>query len=74
MNAPNENDSFRGSTLMGVLGYLGLLVAGIAIVLGVLQLGNEWGMDAVSSQQGTAKPSLNVDVVLHVLIRRAAVI
>ena len=67
---------FRRSTFNGLLGYLGLLVAGIAIVLGVLQLGNDWGMVSATPQATPAKTSstTNVDVVLHVLFTLATVI
>ncbi|HUP80759.1 MAG TPA: hypothetical protein VM260_19570 [Pirellula sp.] len=71
-----RTEFFRQSTVMGLLGYLGLLVAGITIVLGVLQLGNEWGMVAAASKSTPAKLSStsNVDVVLHVLFTLVAVI
>ena len=67
--------SAKRSTALGFLSYLGLLVAGIAIVLGVLQLGHEWGMVATTSDAPAAKPaSTSVDVVLHVLGTLATVI
>ena len=64
------------STLIGLLGYLGLLIAGIVVVLGVLQIGHEWGMVGGTSPQSTAKTasSSNVDVVLHILLTLAVVI
>ena len=66
----------KRSFAVGILAYLGLLIAGIAIVLGVLQLGHNWGVAAVSSDALVPKStsSSNVDVVLHVMVTLATVI
>lgn len=68
-----ESHRFR---IGGILVYLGLLVAGIAIVLAVLQLGNEWGVtDATSHDSNVGlKSKSSVDVVFHVLLTLATVI
>ncbi len=64
------------STLIGLLGYLSLLTAGIAVVLGVLRLGHEWGMVVATAQQLPPKTtsSMHANVVLHVLFTLASVI
>jgi Kef-type K+ transport system membrane component KefB len=70
------NSESRRFYAVGVLAYLGLLFAGIVIVLGVLQLGNQWGMVEATSTETHAvtKSSSSVDVVFHVLFTLAAVI
>ncbi len=57
----------------GLLSYVGLLVVGIAVVLGVLQLGNNGGMVS-ASRVATHARQPNVDVVLHVLCTLSTVI
>lgn len=68
--------SFQRSIALGLLGYFGLLFVGVAIVLGVLQLGTDWGVFATTLGTTSAKPAStsNVDVVLHVLCTLATVI
>ena len=70
------NSESRRFYAVGVLAYLGLLFAGIVIVLGVLQLGNQWGLVEATSTEthSVPKSSSNVDVVFHVLLTLAAVI
>jgi len=70
------NSESRRFYAVGVLAYLGLLFAGIAIVLGVLQLGNQWGLVEATSTEthSVPKSSSSVDVVFHVLFTLAAVI
>jgi Kef-type K+ transport system membrane component KefB len=71
-----NTDSSKRSAAWGFLSYLGLLIAGIAIVLGVQQIGGAWGMVAATPDASTVKPAspANVDVVLHVLCTLATVI
>lgn len=66
----------RRSSAFGVLAYLGLLAAGIAIVLGVLQIGHEWGLTEATSTEThlERKANASVDVVFHVLVTLASVI
>ncbi len=68
--------SAKRFTAAGLLSYVGLLVAGITIVLSVLQLGHEWGIVDVTSNVSVAKSTAtsSVDVVLHVLGTLATVI
>ncbi len=42
----------QDASTVGVLAYLGLLFAGIVIVLGVLQIGNQWGLIKATSTEG----------------------
>ena len=76
MNVKSVPQSSQRSIASGLVGYLVLLLAGIAIVLGVLHLGSDLGVVAVTSGATTSKPTstLNVDVVLHVLFTLATVI
>ena len=71
-----KTETAERSLAIGILAYLGLLIAGIAIVLGVLQLGPDWGVADVASDAIAPKsPSTsNVPVVLHVLSTLAVVI
>lgn len=66
--------SVKRTTAVGFLSYLGLLVAGIATVLAVLQTGHQWGMVTVTSAAAKPTSTSNVDVVLHVLGTLATVI
>lgn len=70
------NSESRRFYAVGVLAYLGLLSAGVVIVLGVLHLGNQWGLDDATSTEthSVPKSSSSVDVVFHVLFTLAAVI
>jgi Kef-type K+ transport system membrane component KefB len=70
------NSESRRFYAVGVLAYLGLLFAGIVIVFGVLQLGNQWGMVEATPTETHAVPksSSSVDVVFHVLLTLSAVI
>lgn len=60
----------------GVFIYLGMIAAGVAIVLLVLQLGKEWGLTDPTSSNSNAglKSNVSVDVVFHVLLTLATVI
>lgn len=57
-----ETHSSHRSLALGFLGYFGLLVLGVAIVLGVQHLGYAWGFVVATSDAASTKPASNVDV------------
>ncbi len=69
-------DNAPGLRTKGVLSYLGLLVAGIATVLLVLQVGGQMNGDSqIAAIPVSGKPvQTQADVVLHVLLTLASVI